>query len=133
MCGIEEEFILINEDGALAEKADDAMVNAAEILQRDPKRLIRLRLKIRALDPEPSRAMIEYTTLPAPPTSIRDFVTEGRRLIADATQSAGCLALCQSLHPFESRPNPQAGTHINVSLRRGERLMTPDEQLAYQS
>lgn len=129
MCGIEEEFILISEDGSLAEKADDTMVNAAEILQRDHKRLIRLRLKIRALDPEPSRAMIEYTTLPAPPTSIRDFITEGRMLIADATRTAGCLALCQSLHPFESRPNPMAGTHINVSLRRGERLMTPEEQL----
>jgi gamma-glutamyl:cysteine ligase YbdK (ATP-grasp superfamily) len=129
MCGIEEEFIIINEDGSLAQRADDIMLAAAEILQRDQKRLARLRLKIRALDPEPSRAMIEYTTLPAPPTSIRDFVTEGRRLVSDATRTKDCLALCQSVHPFESRPNPQAGTHINVSVRRGERLMTPEEQL----
>ncbi|MHA2498781.1 MAG: hypothetical protein ACXAEL_04355, partial [Candidatus Hodarchaeales archaeon] len=88
MCGIEEEFLLINEDGSLAQQADDAMLAAAEILRGDQKRLAQLRLKIRALDPEPSRAQIEYTTLPAPPTSIRDFVTEGRQLISDAAQAA---------------------------------------------
>ncbi|MFW9914965.1 MAG: glutamate-cysteine ligase family protein [Candidatus Thorarchaeota archaeon] len=129
LCGIEEEFLLINEDGSLAQQADDTMLAAAEMLRGDQKRLARLRLKIRALDPEPSRAQIEYTTLPTPPTSIRDFVIEGRRLISDAAQAAGCLAFCQSLHSFESRPNPMAGTHINVSVRRQERLMTPEEQV----
>ncbi len=129
LCGIEEEFLLINKNGSLAQRADNTMLAAADILRNDQKRLRRLRLKIRALDPEPSLAQIEYTTLPTAPSNIKDYVTEGRRLIADAARSADSLTLAQSMHPFESNPNPMAGTHINVSVRRGDRLMTPEEQL----
>ena len=60
LCGIEEEFLIINKDGTLVKAADELMVRAAEILERDNKRLDFLQLKIRGLDaqlqyPEPIR------------------------------------------------------------------------------
>lgn len=60
LCGIEEEFFIINKDGTLAEVADDLMVKSAEILEKDQDLLDSLRIKIRSLDAEPSPAQIEY-------------------------------------------------------------------------
>jgi hypothetical protein len=69
LCGIEEEFLIVNEDGTLANSAEDMMVRAAEILERDNSRLNNLQLKIRGLDAEPSLSQIEYVTL-----SLEDLV-----------------------------------------------------------
>ncbi|MFX1534139.1 MAG: hypothetical protein ACFFDI_07890, partial [Promethearchaeota archaeon] len=54
LCGIEEEFLIINKDGTLKNAADDVMLKAAEVLERDNKRLRSLQVKIRALEAEPS-------------------------------------------------------------------------------
>ncbi|MFX0184128.1 MAG: hypothetical protein ACFE95_13680, partial [Candidatus Hodarchaeota archaeon] len=58
LCGIEEEFLIVNKEGTLVNAADDCMVQAAELLERDNKRLDFLQLKIRGLDAEPSPTQI---------------------------------------------------------------------------
>jgi hypothetical protein len=114
---VEEEFLLIHEDGTLVEAADDCMVRAAEILEKDPKRLEMLMTGIRGLDAEPALTQIEYVTLPLPPQRLQEAVTEGRRLLSDAAAQLGYKLLAQSLHPIQSDPNPIVGTHINVSIQ----------------
>jgi len=130
-CGIEEEFLLLSKEGTLAPLADDVMRQSAEILSRDPKRLRSLRLKIRALDPEPSRTQIEYVSLPVKTEAVKDCIVEGRKLLVDAAHELGGKILAQSMHPIQSDPNPQVGVHINVSARKGgeNTFMTPEEML----
>ncbi|MFW9865418.1 MAG: hypothetical protein ACFFEN_04895 [Candidatus Thorarchaeota archaeon] len=130
LCGIEEEFLIINESGNLAEVADDLMIKSAEILERDPHFLNSLQVRIRSLDAEPSPSQIEYVTLPLPPTSLREAVIYGRRLLVEAASKVGVKILSSSLHPLQSDPNPIAGTHINVSVQRKRSLMKPEEMRA---
>ncbi len=129
LCGIEEEFLLLSSEGALAPLADDIMRQAAVILGRDPKRMRSLRLKIRALDPEPARTQIEYVSLPVRPEELKDCVIEGRKLLVDAANELGGNVFAQSMHPIQSDPNPMAGVHLNVSARKGgeNTFMTPEE------
>ncbi len=127
LCGIEEEFLIINKNGTLAKKADDIMVKSAEILERDQNFLNSLQVKIRGLDAEPSPSQIEYVTLPLPPSSLEQAVFEGRKLLTEAAKQIGVKILSQSLHPVQSDPNPISGTHINVSVQRKGSLMTPEE------
>jgi gamma-glutamyl:cysteine ligase YbdK (ATP-grasp superfamily) len=127
LCGIEEEFLIINKNGTLAKAADDIMVKCAEILERDQKLLNSLQVKIRGLDAEPSPSQIEYVTLPLPPELLNQAITEGRKLLTDAAKQLGVKILAQSLHPVQSDPNPICGTHINVSVQREGGLMTPEE------
>ncbi|MFX0083446.1 MAG: hypothetical protein ACFE94_16995 [Candidatus Hodarchaeota archaeon] len=127
LCGIEEEFLIINKNGTLAKVADDIMVKSAEILERDQNFLSSLQVKIRGLDAEPSPSQIEYVTLPLPPESLLQAVIEGRKLLTDAAKQLGVKILAQSLHPVQSDPNPISGTHINVSVQREGGLMTPEE------
>ncbi|MFX1431549.1 MAG: hypothetical protein ACFFCY_15400, partial [Promethearchaeota archaeon] len=127
LCGIEEEFLIINKNGRLARVADDIMVKSAEILESDQNFLSSLQVRIRGLDAEPSPSQIEYVTLPLPPTSLEQAVREGRKLLTDAAKQLGVKILAQSLHPIQSDPNPICGTHINVSVQRKGSLMTPEE------
>jgi gamma-glutamyl:cysteine ligase YbdK (ATP-grasp superfamily) len=127
LCGIEEEFLIINKNGTLAKKADDIMVKSAEILERDQNFLNSLQVKIRGLDAEPSPSQIEYVTLPLHPASLEQAVYEGRKLLTEAAKQIGVKILAQSLHPVQSDPNPISGTHINVSVQRKGNLMTPEE------
>ena len=133
-CGIEEEFLIIDEEGNLAARADEMMVAAARLLERDIERLRSLRLKIRTLDPEPDPSQIEYVTLPGLPTELDDFVHQGRQLLADSAKVVGCHLFAHSIHPTQSNPNPMCGTHINVSVQRKQKEgldipMTPAEML----
>ena len=127
LCGIEEEFLIINKDGTLARAADDIMVKSAEILEKDTNFLNSLQVKIRGLDAEPSPSQIEYVTLPLPPASLQQAVVEGRTLVIRAAKQLGVKILAQSLHPIQSDPNPISGTHINVSVQRKGSLMTPED------
>ena len=127
LCGIEEEFLIINRNGRLAKVADDIMVKSAEILEKDQNLLSSLQVKIRGLDAEPSPSQIEYVTLPLPPTSIEQAIKEGRNLLTEAAKQIGVKILAQSLHPVQSDPNPICGTHINVSVQKKGGLMTPED------
>ncbi|MFX1277635.1 MAG: hypothetical protein ACFFAT_21660 [Promethearchaeota archaeon] len=127
LCGIEEEFLIINKNGRLAKAADDIMVKSAEILEKDQKFLNSLQVKIRGLDAEPSPSQIEYVTLPLPPNLLENAVIEGRKLLTEAAKQIGVKILAQSLHPIQSDPNPICGTHINVSAQKKGNLMTPEE------
>ncbi|MHA1966265.1 MAG: hypothetical protein ACW964_00560 [Candidatus Hodarchaeales archaeon] len=127
LCGIEEEFLIINKEGNLVEAADEVMVRAAELLEKNPKRLKSLQFKIRGLDAEPSPSQIEYVTLPLPPKELEQAVLDGRKLLIDATRQLGAKILAQSLHPIQSDPHPMSGTHINVSIQRKGGFMTVDE------
>ncbi|MFW9998702.1 MAG: hypothetical protein ACFE9Q_06070 [Candidatus Hodarchaeota archaeon] len=127
LCGIEEEFLIINKNGRLAKVADDIMVKSAEILEKDQNFLNSLQVKIRGLDAEPSPSQIEYVTLPLPPTSLEQAVKEGRKLLTEAAKQLGVKILAQSLHPIQSDPNPISGTHINVSVQKKGSLMTPED------
>ncbi len=127
LCGIEEEFLIINKNGTLEKKADEIMVKSAEILEKDQNFLNSLQVKIRGLDAEPSPSQIEYVTLPLAPESLMQAVFEGRKLITEAAKQLGVRILAQSLHPVQSDPNPISGTHINVSVQKKGNLMTPEE------
>jgi gamma-glutamyl:cysteine ligase YbdK (ATP-grasp superfamily) len=127
LCGIEEEFLIINKNGRLVRVADDIMVKSAEILENDQNFLSSLQVKIRGLDAEPSPSQIEYVTLPLPPDSLQQAVLEGRKLLIEAAKQVGVKILSQSLHPVQSDPNPIAGTHINVSAQKKGSIMTPEE------
>ena len=127
LCGIEEEFLIINKEGTLLEIADDVMVKAAEILENDQDLLNSLKVKIRGLDAEPSPAQIEYVTLPLPPWLLKDAIIDGRTLLSEAANKLGAKILAQSLHPIQSDPNPIVGTHINVSVQQKGGLMKPGE------
>ncbi|MFX0211015.1 MAG: glutamate-cysteine ligase family protein, partial [Candidatus Hodarchaeota archaeon] len=129
LCGIEEEFLIINKEGTLVNAADELMVRAAEILEQDSRRLDFLQLKIRGLDAEPSPSQIEYVTLPLPPKDIAEAMKAGRKLLADAATQLGYRILSQSLHPIQSDPNPMCGTHINVSAQTAG-LMQAEELAA---
>jgi hypothetical protein len=126
LCGVEEEFLIINKNGTLADVADDIMVKSAEILEKDSSLLNSLQVKIRGLDAEPSPSQIEYVTLPLPPSSIEEAVIEGRKLVIDAAKQIGVKILAQSLHPTQSDPHPISGTHLNVSVQREGAIMTPE-------
>ena len=130
LCGIEEEFLIINKNGTLVEAADELMVRAAEILERDNNRLDFLQLKIRGLDAEPSPSQIEYVTLPLPPKDIAEAVIAGRKLLSDAANQLGYKLFSQSLHPIQSDPHPMCGTHINVSVQRKGGFMNVEELAA---
>ncbi|MHA2248009.1 MAG: glutamate-cysteine ligase family protein [Candidatus Hodarchaeales archaeon] len=130
LCGIEEEFLIITKDGTLVNAADEIMVRAAEILERDSNRLDFLQLKIRGLDAEPSPSQIEYVTLPLPPKDIAEAVVEGRKLLSDAANQLGYKIFSQSLHPIQSDPHPMSGTHINVSVQRTGGFMNVEELAA---
>ncbi|UCG01913.1 MAG: hypothetical protein JSW11_20215 [Candidatus Heimdallarchaeota archaeon] len=119
LCGIEEEFLIINQDGTLVNAADELMVRAAEILEQDSNRLDFLQLKIRGLDAEPSPSQIEYVTLPLPPKDIAEAMKAGRKLLSDAATQLGYRIFSQSMHPIQSDPHPMSGTHINVSAQIG--------------
>ncbi|MHA1699579.1 MAG: hypothetical protein ACTSWN_12115 [Promethearchaeota archaeon] len=127
LCGIEEEFLIINEDGKLVKVADDLMKVAARFLRRNSNLLDSLMLKISGLDAEPNPAQIEYVTLPLHPSDLEDAVRAGRELLISAATELGVKILAQSLHPIQSVPNPIAGTHINVSVKRKGSLMTPEQ------
>ncbi|MHA1683755.1 MAG: hypothetical protein ACTSUE_22645 [Promethearchaeota archaeon] len=126
-CGVEEEFLLVDKNGSLVNAADDVMVKAAEILERDEALLDTLKVKVSGLDAEPSLAQIEYVSLPLPPENIRDAIKSGRHLLLESTKQLGIKLLARSLHPIQSDPNPIAGTHINVSVKRNGSLMKPEE------
>ena len=130
LCGIEEEFLIINKDGTLVNAADELMVRAAEILERDNKRLDFLQLKIRGLDAEPSPSQIEYVTLPLPPKDIAKAVESGKQLLSDAANQLGYKIFSQSLHPIQSDPHPMCGTHINVSVQKKGGFMNVEELAA---
>lgn len=131
LLGIEEEFLIIHENGTLVNAADDIMRSAAKILSNNKSRLRDLQLRIRALDPEPSPTQIEYVTLPLEPHLLREAIVQGRKLIVDAAkQIDGVRILAQSLHPIQSDPNPMCGTHINVSIKKRGVYMSAEE-MAY--
>jgi gamma-glutamyl:cysteine ligase YbdK (ATP-grasp superfamily) len=127
LCGIEEEFLIINEDGILVEAADDIMVRAAELLEKNQDLLNSIIVKIRSLDAEPSPSQIEYVTLPLQPSILEEAVKAGRKLLIDSAKDLGVKILAQSLHPIQSDPNPIVGTHINVSVQKKESIMKPWE------
>lgn len=127
LCGIEEEFLILDNDGTLIEAADDLMVKAAEILEENNQLLDSLRIKIRSLDAEPNPAQIEYVTLPLKPDQLEDAVKSGRKLLIDAGKKLGVKIFTQSLHPIQSDPNPIVGTHINVSVQKKDNLMKSEE------
>ncbi|MFX0125286.1 MAG: glutamate-cysteine ligase family protein [Candidatus Hodarchaeota archaeon] len=130
LCGIEEEFLIVDKDGTLVNGADDCMVQAAELLERDKERLDFLQLKIRGLDAEPSPTQIEYVTVPLPPNELEEAVQAGRKLLADASSRIGLKILSQSMHPIQSDPHPMSGTHINVSVQRKGGFMDAEELAA---
>ncbi len=123
LCGIEEEFLILNKDGTLIEAADNLMMKAAEILEQNNDLLDALRIKIQSLDAEPSPAQIEYVSLPLRPNQLEEAVKAGRRLLIDAGKKLEVKIFTQSLHPIQSDPNPIVGTHINVSVQKKESLM----------
>ncbi|MBD3352039.1 MAG: hypothetical protein GF364_11185 [Candidatus Lokiarchaeota archaeon] len=127
LCGIEEEFFIINRKGNLVNAADNLMVEAADILKNDQDLLQSLKIKIRGLDAEPNPAQIEYVTLPLKPENLKEAVQAGRELLIKAAKAIGVKILAQSLHPIESDPHPIVGTHINVSVQKQNNLMLPDE------
>ncbi len=130
LCGIEEEMLIISEDGTLVPVADYVMRATAELLNRETDRLERLQLRIRSLDPEPHQAQIEYVTLPVKLEEVPDCIKEGRELLIDAINSLGYKAFIQSLHPIQSDPHPMCGTHINISTKQSEKgSMTAEEML----
>ena len=120
----------IDKEGTLVNAADELMVRAAEILERDSKRLDFLQLKIRGLDAEPSPSQIEYVTLPLPPQDIAEAMQAGRKLLSDAATQLGYRIFSQSLHPVQSDPHPMCGTHINVSVQRTGGFMNVEELAA---
>lgn len=130
LCGIEEEFLIINENGTLVDAADELMVRAAEILEKNPKWLENLMVKIRGLDAEPSPAQIEYVTLPLLPNELPEAIESGRKLLAEAASQVGYKILAQSLHPIQSDPHPMCGTHINVSIQTKGGIMNAEELAA---
>jgi hypothetical protein len=125
LCGIEEEFLIIKEDGTLIEAADNIMETAAKILDNNSELLDSLRIKIRSLDAEPNPAQIEYVTLPLQPRELKSAITEGRNLLITAAEELGVKILAQSLHPIQSDPHPITGTHINVSVKKKGNVMKP--------
>jgi len=127
LCGIEEEFLIINKDGTLVNAADELMMRGANILEKDPKRLDFLQLKIRGLDAEPSPTQIEYVTLPLSPQDLEAAVVAGRNLLTDAASQLGYRIFTQSMHPIQSDPHPMSGTHINVSVQRAGGIMNVEE------
>ncbi|MBD3188570.1 hypothetical protein GF325_17195 [Candidatus Bathyarchaeota archaeon] len=127
LCGIEEEFLIINEDGILAEMADEMMKAAARMLRKNNHMLETLMVQISGLDAEPNPAQIEYVTLPLPPSELKNAVHAGRDLLITAAEDLGVKILAQSMHPVQSNPNPIAGTHINVSVKKRGTLMTPEQ------
>ncbi|UCE12973.1 MAG: hypothetical protein JSV04_12375 [Candidatus Heimdallarchaeota archaeon] len=130
LCGIEEEFLIIDENGTLVDAADELMVRAAEILERNSKWLETLMLKIRGLDAEPSPSQIEYVTLPLPPSELPEAIESGRKILIDAASHVGYKILAQSLHPIQSDPHPMCGTHINVSVQKKGGIMNVEELAA---
>jgi gamma-glutamyl:cysteine ligase YbdK (ATP-grasp superfamily) len=129
LVGLEEEFLIIHQNGTLVKAADELMKQAANILE-DNKRLDIVRLKIRALDAEPNPAQIEYVTLPLPPQELRAAIVAGRELLTDAAKKLNVKILAQSMHPIQSDPHPMCGTHINVSVRRRGNLMSVEDMAA---
>lgn len=127
LCGIEEEFLIVKEDGTLVEAADEMMQEAADILDNDRDRLENLKVKIRSLDAEPNPSQIEYVTLPLSPDKLEDAVISGRRLLIDAAGQLGVKVLAQSLHPIQSDPHPIVGTHLNISAMKKGNVMKPDD------
>jgi len=123
LCGIEEEFLLVDENGTLVEAADQLMKTAANIIENNPDLLESLRIKIRSLDAEPNPAQIEYVTLPIELDKVESAVEAGRQLLIDAAKELGVKLFAQSLHPIQSDPNPIVGTHINVSVQERGSLM----------
>jgi gamma-glutamyl:cysteine ligase YbdK (ATP-grasp superfamily) len=123
LCGIEEEFLLIDHDGTLVEAADQIMKTAADIIDNNPDLLNSLRVRIRSLDAEPNPAQIEYVTLPIELGKVESAVRAGRQLLIDAAKRLGVKLFAQSLHPIQSDPHPIVGTHINVSVQKPESLM----------
>ena len=126
LCGIEEEFLIVDKKGTLVKAADDLMMNAAEILENDHGLLDSLRVKISGLDAEPNPAQIEYVTLPLELNLLKEGVESGRKLIMDAAEQEGLKILAQSLHPIQSDPHPICGTHINVSIQKQGSFMKPE-------
>jgi len=127
LCGIEEEFLIIKDDGTLIEAADNIMETAAKILDNNRDLLDSLRIKIRSSDAEPNPAQIEYVTLPLPPKELESAVTEGRNLLITAAEELGVKLLAQSLHPIQSDPHPIVGTHINISVKKKGYVMKPKQ------
>ncbi|MFO8020233.1 MAG: hypothetical protein R6U96_16535 [Promethearchaeia archaeon] len=127
LCGIEEEFLLVNGDGSLVEAADELMKTAAQILENRPDLLDTLQVQIRGLDAEPNPAQIEYVTLPLSPIDLEEATKAGRKLLQDAADQLGVKLFAQSLHPIQSDPHPIVGTHINVSVQKKGNLMKPGE------
>ncbi|MHA1724332.1 MAG: hypothetical protein ACTSXH_05760 [Promethearchaeota archaeon] len=127
LCGIEEEFLIIDEDGILKEAADEIMMKAAELLDKNRDLLKSLRFKIRSLDAEPSPSQIEYVTLPLEPRFIKDAVKAGRQLLIKAAREIDAKIVAQSLHPIQSDPHPIVGTHINVSVQKKGHIMKAEE------
>ncbi|TXT67634.1 MAG: putative metal-dependent hydrolase of the TIM-barrel fold [Promethearchaeota archaeon] len=127
LCGIEEEFLILDRDGTLIEAADNLMVKAAQLLEDNSDLLDSLRLRIRSLDAEPNPAQIEYVTLPLKPSQLEDAVKAGRKLLIDAGKKLDVKIFTQSLHPVQSDPHPIVGTHINVSVQKKENLMKSEE------
>lgn len=123
LCGIEEEFLIIDEDGTLVEAADQIMKTAANIIENNPDMLESLRIKIRSLDAEPNPAQIEYVTLPIELGKVESAVKAGRQLLIDSAKKLGIKIFAQSLHPIQSDPHPIVGTHINVSVQKRDSLM----------
>ena len=123
LCGIEEEFLLIDNDGTLIEAADQIMKTAANIIDNNPDLLDALRVKIRSLDAEPNPAQIEYVTLPIELEQVESAVRAGRQLLIDAAKELGVKLFAQSLHPIQSDPHPIVGTHLNVSVQKPGSLM----------
>ena len=130
LCGIEEEFLIVHKDGTLAEVADEIMKNAAQILEKNPKFLDKIKLMIRGLDAEPSPTQIEYVTLPLPLDQTKEAIDLGRKLVIDAARQEGCKIFTQSMHPIQSNPNPIAGTHLNISAQHKGSLMVPTDMKA---
>ncbi len=127
LCGIEEEFLIIDEDGILKEAADEIMMKAAELLEQNQDLLNALRLKIRSLDAEPNPSQIEYVTLPLEPRFIKEAVQAGRQLLIRAAKEIDAKIVAQSLHPIQSDPHPIVGTHVNVSVQKKGHIMKAEE------
>ena len=123
LCGIEEEFLLVDENGTLVEAADQLMKTAANLIENNPDLLESLRIRIRSLDAEPNPAQIEYVTLPIELGKVESAVKAGRQLLIDAANRLGVKLFAQSLHPIQSDPHPIVGTHINVSVQKRGSLM----------
>ncbi len=127
LCGIEEEFLIIGQDGTLVEAADEIMKKAAEIIENDPDLLESLRIKIRSLDAEPNPAQIEYVSLPIELNMVEDAIRAGRNLLKVTAEKLNVKLFAQSLHPIQSDPHPIVGTHINVSVQKRDSLMRSED------